>query len=97
MWDNEFSPYDLLIETHANTLKLNINQQELNRNQQVLERSDHEIARMLNAQQQTINELVHQNQQLSGIVKRTRIELERLNTEILLLKSQNPPGSTDNQ
>ena len=96
MWDNNFSPYDLLIENHANILKLNVNQQELNKNQQVLERSDHEIALMLNAQQQTINQLVHQNQQLSGIVKRTRIELKRINTEMLLLKSQNTPGSVGN-
>lgn len=97
MWDNDFNPYDLLIETHSNTLKLNINQQELNRNQQVLERSDHEIARMLNAQQQTINQLVYQNQQLSGIVKRTRIEIEQLSAEIQQIKGLNPPGSVSNQ
>jgi succinate dehydrogenase flavin-adding protein (antitoxin of CptAB toxin-antitoxin module) len=90
MWDNDFSPYDLLIETHANTLKLNVNQQELNRNQQVLENSDMEIAKALNHQGDTIKQLLEQNQQLNNMLKRTRIELERLNCEITLLKSQKP-------
>jgi succinate dehydrogenase flavin-adding protein (antitoxin of CptAB toxin-antitoxin module) len=88
MWDNDFSPYDLLIETHSNTLKLNLNQQELNRNQQVLEHSDMEIAKMLNQQSETIKQILQQNGQLNDMIKRTRIELERLNTEITVLKQQ---------
>jgi succinate dehydrogenase flavin-adding protein (antitoxin of CptAB toxin-antitoxin module) len=88
MWDNDFSPYDLLIQTHASTLKLNANQQELNRNQQVLENSDLEIAKALNHHGDTIKQLLEQNQQLNNMLKRTRIELERLNSEITLLKAQ---------
>jgi len=87
MWDNDFNAYDLLIQTHASTLKLNANQQELNRNQQVLENSDLEIAKMLNAQSETIKQILHQNHQLNDMLKRTRIELERLNAEIQLIKA----------
>jgi hypothetical protein len=87
MWDNDFNAYDLLIQTHASTLKLNANQQELNRNQQVLENSDQEIAKMLNAQSDTIRQILQQNQQLNDMLKRTRIELERLNAEIQLIKA----------
>jgi hypothetical protein len=90
MWENDFDPFDLLIQTHASTLKLGANQQELNRNQQVLENSDHEIAKMLNAQSTTIKQILQQNQQLNDMIKRTRIELERLNSEITVLKAQKP-------
>ena len=90
MWDNDFDPYNLLIDTHANTLKLGANQQELNRNQQVLERSDHEIAKMLNAQSETIKQILEQNRQLNDMIKRTRIQMDLLNTEIHQLRLKQP-------
>ena len=91
MWDNDFDPYGLLIETHAYTLKLGVNQQELNNNQKILEQSDMEIARMLNHQSDTLKQVLHHNQQLNEMIKRTRIELDRLNTEITMLRAQKPP------